>query len=412
MSEIYSSPVSKPFVITAVILVFIGSVIGSLWFMTLYGIGLNSEVLTLIPLHKLIELEGFLTLIIMGIGYTIIPRFRNVRLSNQRLAYLSYFLVLGAISLSIYDDLTSNRYEAYQNWLRLGGVLIFSGIVFQMMRTAPKLLRKTDHFIGFATITFVSVNLIDVINSNYSNSFSFVQLSLIFPIMMIYGVQFKSLPSFLGFIRPRSKTSNLTIFFAAITCSLMILAVIFPRQDVGILANLTFLATEIFFVKSMFVFGFDNSEIKKLFQGEKKIRYQYMELITRIAHIFLFLAIGMALLFYIDENRFSYYDLSIHFTAIGFIGFSIMLYLPIMLPPIINKTIQFSKFNKTPIYLIILFLAIRTIGSFLVLESPKKEMSEIGFFLGFAGWILVFALFVFVIMLHRSMTDVRTNFQK
>jgi putative Ca2+/H+ antiporter (TMEM165/GDT1 family) len=55
----------------------IGSIIGSIWMM-MYGVILPAELANTIHLHKLLQFEGFITLIIMGIGYLIVPRFRNV----------------------------------------------------------------------------------------------------------------------------------------------------------------------------------------------------------------------------------------------------------------------------------------------------------------------------------------------
>jgi len=63
----------KPFVITALII--ISSMIGSIWMMTIYGVILPAELISMIHLHKLLQFDGFISMIIMGIGYLIVPRF-------------------------------------------------------------------------------------------------------------------------------------------------------------------------------------------------------------------------------------------------------------------------------------------------------------------------------------------------
>ena len=66
---------SKPFVIMAFIMLIIGSMIGSIWMMTIYGVILPAELISTIHLHKLLQFDGIITMIIMGIGYLIVPHF-------------------------------------------------------------------------------------------------------------------------------------------------------------------------------------------------------------------------------------------------------------------------------------------------------------------------------------------------
>lgn len=66
---------SKPFVITALIMLVIGSMIGSIWMMTIYGVILPAELISTIHFHKLLQFDDFITMIIMGIGYLIVPHF-------------------------------------------------------------------------------------------------------------------------------------------------------------------------------------------------------------------------------------------------------------------------------------------------------------------------------------------------
>jgi cbb3-type cytochrome oxidase subunit 1 len=108
MSNINKSPVSKPFIVTAVVLLFVGSSIGSLWMMSLFGIELPSHLVNIIKFHKILQLDGFITLIIMGIGYMIVPRFRNISTPSPPLAYLSFLLVVSSIIISFHSVLIVN----------------------------------------------------------------------------------------------------------------------------------------------------------------------------------------------------------------------------------------------------------------------------------------------------------------
>ena len=101
-------------------------------------------------------------------------------------------------------------------------------------------------------------------------------------------------------------------------------------------------------------------------------------------------------------GTFVLYDLAIHYTAIGFIGITIALYLPLMLPPITGRIIHFTKFNSLPLFLIIASLAIRTSGD-IVLSLQPATIASASYAFMTSGWLIVASLFAFVIMINRSM---------
>lgn len=412
MAYINSSPVSKPFVISAIVLLFLGSIIGSIWIMSLYGIEVSSDIISITPFHRVLQLDGFLTLLILGIGFMIVPRFRNVLLPNPKLAYVSFALVVVSIGLTFIEN---NEIFFLSDALRLSGIGIFSGIVFWLVQIKPKLLRKSDYFLVMSILIFLTVNVLGIIFDHYDYSFdslSQIQLWLLFPILMIFGVQYKFLPSFIGFMRPKNKTGDLTIILAGITCIFGILSALNLNEIIPFLFSFSLFSTAVLFSISLYIFGgFDNSEIKKLFRGEKKARFDYLSILTKISFSFLFLGIIIGILFRMYPEIFSFYDLTIHYTAIGFIGFTIMLFLPMMLPPIINKSIEFLKFNKSPIILVMSALVIRTIGDFIFLQTDSFESSGLEYLFGLSGWLIVMALFIFVIMIHRSMKTMSSDLQ-
>jgi hypothetical protein len=101
-------------------------------------------------------------------------------------------------------------------------------------------------------------------------------------------------------------------------------------------------------------------------------------------------------------GTFVLYDLAIHYTAIGFLGTTIALYLPLMLPPLTGRIIHFAKFNSLPLLLIIGAPAIRTLGDIVLVLQPAPIPSTSYLFM-VSGWLVVAALLAFVIMIHRSM---------
>jgi hypothetical protein len=420
------SHVSKPFIITAVVLAFIGSSIGSLWMMSFFGIALPQFFHNSFQLHKTLQIDGFLILLIMGIGYMIIPRFRNIPLASTNLAYLSFVLVLCSITIyAIYQILpiteNNNNLLKWSNLLRLTGIIIFAIIVFLALRVRPKLLRLSDYFIALSIITLIIINIVQSIGYEYNtNSLTHIQLWLLFPILMIYGIEYKTLPSFLGFIRPRRILGFASFGLVLVSIILGLISIMLYEEYnlFPIIFNIVFLSSALTFGGAVYITGgFDNSgEIRRLIQGEKKARYNFTTIHIKLSFLFLYIGITMALLFNLFNETFAFYDLAIHIIAVGFIGTTITLYLPLMLPPVIGRTIDFTNFNKIPLILIILSLSIRAIGEFAFTQSSSPYLAVISshlyqpiiiilqqHFFGLSSWFIVAAMFIFVIMIHRSL---------
>jgi len=399
-SDVRASPASKPFVVTAVILVFAGSIIGSVWMMSLLGADLAFAGATF-QLHKTFQVDGFLTLIVMGVGYMIVPRFRNVQLPSIRLAYFSFLLVALSIAASIAAAAGVDASMLGAS-ARTAGVSIFVGITLWTLRIRPRLLRMADYFIALSVITLFAVNIIRLVDP-LGNPLSVVQATLLFPMLMVFGVQYKTMPSFLGFIRPRKKLPEVSFALAAASVALGLASALNGSPLLAIAFNTTLLSCVMAFTGAIYTFGgFDNSEILRLIQGEKKARYIYTVRHSRTAFLFLLAGIAAALAFNISSS-FILYDLAIHYTTIGFIGVTIALYLPLMLPPITGRVVHFTRFNSMPILLVVAALCIRTVGDYAVTLQAAAGVSYLSMS---TGWLVVAALSAFVIMIHRSMKEV------
>jgi hypothetical protein len=417
----YSSA-SKPFIITAVILLFIGSSIGSIWMMSILGTNLPQWFHGTFQLHRMLQMDGFLTLLIMGIGYMIVPRFRNIQLPSVKLAYVSFLLILASL---IFQFILAVDYDDKNlSWLimisRISGVIIFLMIVFWTLRVRPKLLGLSDYFIALCLVSLITVNVIELSGYRHPNSLTHIQYWLLFPVLMIFGIEYKTLPSFLGFIRPRKASAIASLVSICICMISGFVSVIFTDMTllllVTIIFNVTLFASALTFANAIYAFGgFDNREILRLIKGEKKARYNFTVIHIKISFLFLFIGIVMAILFSLVGQYFAFYDLVIHSIAIGFIGLTIALYLPLMLPPIIGKIIHFTSLNKIPLLLIITSLIIRAVGDFILVQPLSS--SSLGYiqisspqiltyFFGSSGWLVVAAMLFFVIMIHKSMKEV------
>ncbi|MBI5697488.1 MAG: hypothetical protein HZC29_03110 [Thaumarchaeota archaeon] len=404
MSVINYTPVSKPFLMTGVILSFIGTTIGSIWMLTFFGIPIPEQVSSLFAVHRIFQLNGFVTLMIMGVGYMIIPRMRNELTPSNRLAKISYLFVISSISVDLASSVLSIDYTYIATILRLIGVSMFGGLMFYLLRIIPTLLRESDYFITISISLLVSSQAISLFIPQQESLIQ-KQMWLLFPILMIFAIEYKTLPSFLGFIRPKRKLVFSAIILAVVCGGVGIVATVFPSAYLGVLFNVLLIGMVSGFALSLYIFGgFDNTEILKLISGEKKKRFHTIILHTRIAFGFLLTGLILGVFHAANLVSFAMYDLTIHYTAIGFIGITIMLYLPIMIPPILEKSIRFLDFNHMPLTLIIAALAIRTIGDVLLSASYNEQF---GVIFGISGFVILSGMFLFVKMIHRAMKNTK-----
>jgi hypothetical protein len=397
---VINSSVSKPFVVAAVVFVFVGSAIGSVWMMIILGV--MPPVDAPFMMHRMFQVDGFLTIMIMGIGYMIVPRFRNTSLPSNVLAYVSLALVLTSLAVaSVYAIAGNDLIMAGADALVLAGVCVFASNVLWMLRIRPRLLGLADYFIALSVITLVAMNLLRVIWPAPANALAEIQAWLLFPVLMIFGIEYKTMPSFLGFIRPKKSLAKISLVLAAGAITLNLAVIIENIPIIAAASSVALLSSAALFAISLYIFGgFSNSEIVRLISGEKKARYTYTTFYTRIAFGFLYTGIVFAILFYsVDGPVFLFYDLAIHCVAIGFVGATIALYLPLMLPPILGKHVRFTKLGHMPIILIAVSLAIRFIADLFIGRSGPP----VSYILMTSGWFVVAGLFVFVFTLHQSM---------
>jgi hypothetical protein len=389
----------------------IGSALGSIWIMMIYGLKLPAELMSRVNLHVLLQFDGFLTLMIMGMGYLIVPRFRNITIPSIKIAYLSYVLILISIICSIVvswpgvPQMIHDFASFLADTFKVLAVGIFCFIIILILTVRPKLLRMTDYFIGMSVVLFGTLTVLHSFNFNVITNN--ILLWLMFPILMIFGVEYKTLPSFIGFIWPRKLPSLISATLLTLSLCFGIASIFYNSILLSTLFQFSFLAGAVCFawVHNIFV-GFDTSKIMQLSKGEKKARYKYTLFIAKLSFAFLLVGITLSITSIYLPNIFVIYDMWIHIIAIGFIGLTIALYLPLLLSPILGRTIRFTHFSKLPILLIVISLSVRVVGDiFIQTISYSGEVSYqyLAISLSLSGWLIVAAILSFMFMVHRSM---------
>jgi len=396
----------------------IGSALGSIWMMMIYGLNLPAELMSRVNLHVLLQFDGFLTLMIMGMGYLIVPRFRNITIPSIKIAYASYVFMLISIICSIVvswpgiPQMIHDFGSFLADTFRVLAVGIFCFIIIWILRVRPKLLRMADYFIGMSVVLFGTLTVLHSFNFNVITNN--ILLWLMFPILMIFGVEYKTLPSFIGFIWPRKLPPLISAALLTLSLCCGIASIFHHSILLSTLFQFSFLAGAICFAWAHNIFvGFDTSNIMQLSKGEKKARYKYTLFIAKLSFAFLFVGITLSITSIYLPNIFVIYDMWIHIIAIGFIGLTIALYLPLLLSPILGRTIRFTHFSKLPIWLILISLSVRVVGDIFIQSisySGEVSYQYLAISLSLSGWLIVAAILSFMFMVHRSINVVSKVF--
>jgi hypothetical protein len=398
-----------PIIISAIIFILVGSFIGTIWFAFILKVHIALFNGSIFNLHRIFQLESGLTLLIMGIGFMIVPRFRNISIGSLTIIKISFlsiiistFLVIVS-TINIYESIINERILFISEIFRIFGVLLFVGKTIDTLKIRPKLLRTADYFVGFSSICLLIVSILNLFKLN-DNTLTDIEIQLLFPIIMIFGIEYKTLPSFLGFIRPRKKFGIVSLLFLIIAFILGITKFFINDYVVlPILFNLFMMFSSITF--SISIYLYNNYENKKyILQSaiDKKERYLYTLYHTRISFYFLNVGLFLGILFYIFDKKFMFYDLSIHFIAIGFIGITIASYFPMMIAPIFGKPIIVKKINKIPLILIIFSLLTRTIGMVYTSYFNSSGFSFLQSLTSISGFLILLAIIIFIALMYKS----------
>src|SRR5919107_6405632 len=91
----------KPFIVSAVIFIFVGSLIGSTWLAFILKVNIPLFDGSIFNFHRTFLLESGLTLLIMGIGFMIVPLFRNVPITSPTIIKVSFLSIIVSVFLAI-----------------------------------------------------------------------------------------------------------------------------------------------------------------------------------------------------------------------------------------------------------------------------------------------------------------------
>lgn len=129
---------TKWFILASILYLVLGTLLGTLFFFL-------PALLALKPVHAHLNLLGFLSMMVYGVLYHVLPRFLARPLYSERLAWfhviagnITFVLLLGLMALGygggIPEALAWAKWAALSHWLTL---LAFAYNILQTIRLAP-----------------------------------------------------------------------------------------------------------------------------------------------------------------------------------------------------------------------------------------------------------------------------------
>lgn len=403
---------SRPFVKASVVLLFIGSSIGSTWMLTLsgYSIGIPAGAFTL---HKELQ-TGAVTLLIMGVMYMLLPRIRSIRFTHVREARVSFILMIIALIVhssriiamdTVNGTAIANAMTVASYTLKVTALVLFSTVMLLMLKTAPRVGRLADYYFILALSMLIIYNVLHTLTiadiGIGMESLNLIYIWLTSVILTIFGVQYKVVPVFFNQSTPMSGIDKVAFISTLASSSLLLLNLFLYAMIAMIASSLTF-AYSTYIMRRLtipeFLYTSDDPQAK-----EKVARLRFFATLLRVSYVALLLGLISAVLYAINPS-FNLYDLAIHIVTIGFIGITIMNFMPIMLPPILGRNVNYTRFNMIPLIVLLTAVALRIAWNIL---PYMMQVDRVVF--GISGVVTVAAMLLYINMIHASMDPPYTS---
>ncbi|MCS6767156.1 MAG: hypothetical protein RMJ59_03355 [Candidatus Nitrosocaldus sp.] len=388
---------SRPFVKATVVLLFIGTGIGSAWMLMLsgYSMGIPAGVFAL---HREFQ-TGAITLLIMGVMYMLVPRIRSIRFTNVREARISFVLMIASLVMQSSAVVVGSSMILVAAVTRLTAVALFSLLVLLMLRVAPRSGRLADHYFTLSLsmlIAYSALHTAAAVGMNIKmEPLNLIYIWMASVIFTIFGVQYKVVPVFFNQSSPM-RGVDLVAFISALTSASMLVMQLFAAAVAAMMVSALAFAYSIYLMRRLTIPGFLYTSQDP--QATEKIaRLRFFATLLRVAYIALLLGLINALL-YATNPTFHLYDLAIHMVTMGFIGITIMNFMPIMLPPIVGRNVNYTRFNMIPLIVLLSAIALRVSWN---LMPYMMAVDRVVF--GISGLVTVAAMILYINMIHASM---------
>ncbi len=389
---------------TAVIFAFVGTTLGALTLAHISGVP-TSLGLAYFPAHPYIQIYGFIAEFVLGVAYSLLPRFKGTGLPKLRLGYLTYLFltIANLLFLSAPILVSSDKIiNALAPTLILLASVIFgyqvSLLAFRPVGGFP----ETNLLIILSPVSLALISvLLALISSGVLNQDAFstgmIFLALAgFAGSMIYTVEIRSV-SFRQ-CNYRKNFARLSGYLQASAIGASFLAILLSIRALTLAGALLYLASALSVILSLRIFELAHPLMYRPAMTKSHfmiVRYNEACILSGSIWLLFGCVLGVSVSV-TGVDAFFIRDSFIHSIAIGFIGSVITCFAPILLPGLLGRKAPITGLSFWPIALLNAGILLRVAGNFDSLIVDKLPIWESA-----SGPLIIAAIISVLVMLPR-----------
>lgn len=360
--------------------------------------------LTLFSAHPYLQIYGFIAEFVVGVAYSLLPRFKVGRVPSLGLAYITYLLLTSANILFLVSAALSSYSVIFGSTaalLILAGSAAFASQVFSLALRPRGGFLETNPLIMLSSLSLVLLSfalLLEEVGSITMDEFSpqMIFLALLgFAGSMIYSVEIRSVSFRQSDYRKRM--ARLTSAFQACAVAVIFLSILLPLSFLAIAGATLFLIGSLSMIFTIKIFEFSRPLMYRPAMTRMHfsiLRYNEVGILSGSVWLLFGIILGIALIA-TNSSIFFIRDSFIHSIAIGFIGSTIIVFAPMLLPGLLGKRAPVSGLSYGPIALLNAGIILRIVGDSTLLSHSTLPIWE-----SISGPLIIGAMIWFLIVLH------------
>ena len=383
----------------------VGTILGTFMLAALSGVPIGFG-LTLFSAHPYLQIYGFIVEFVVGVVYSLLPRFKVGRVPSLGLAYTTYLLLTSANILFLVSAALSPYSVIFgptAALLILAGSAAFASQVFSLALRPRGGFPETNPLIMLSSLSLVLLSLallLEEVGLITTEEFSpqMIFLALLgFAGSMIFSVEIRSVSFRQSDYRKRM--ARLTSAFQACAVAVIFLSILLPLSFLAIAGATLFLIGSLSMIFTIKIFEFSRPLMYRPAMTRMHfsiLRYNEVGILSGSVWLLFGIILGIAFIA-TNSSIFFIRDSFIHSIAIGFIGSTIIVFAPMLLPGLLGKRAPVSGLSYGPIALLNAGIILRVVGDSVTFVSHN---STLPIWESVSGPLIIGAMIWFLIVLH------------
>lgn len=394
------------FIASSGLFALIGTFLGTFMLAALSGVPISLG-LALFSAHPFLQIYGFIGEFVIGVAYSLLPRFKIGRIPSLGLGYATFSLLTSANILFLLSAALATYsavFSSVVSLLILSGSVAFAVQVISLASRPRGGFPETNSLIMLSSISLVLISfalLLGEVGLVHADEFSaqMILLALLgFAGSMIYSVEIRSV-SFRQ-CDYRKDLARLTSFFQSFAIGLTFLSIFPMFSFLSIIGATLFLAGSLCVILAIRIFEFSRPLMYRPAMTKMHfsiLRYNEVGILSGSIWLLFGTILGIVLIG-TNTTLFFIRDSFIHSIAIGFVGSTIIVFAPMLLPGLIGKRAPVSGLSYGPIALLNSGILLRIMGDSV---TSFGSSSGLPIWESFSGPLILGAMIWLLIVLHN-----------